>query len=65
MNTKSGDEDQLMNAIANHGPISIAIDASLKTFSFYSYGVYYDDACGKCRVSGLAWPLLHFIVSAE
>lgn len=34
-------------AIAKHGPISVAIDASHKTFSFYSHGVYYDPACGK------------------
>ncbi|XP_076276388.1 C1 family peptidase 26-29-p isoform X3 [Lasioglossum baleicum] len=34
-------------AMAKHGPISVAIDASHKTFSFYSHGVYYDAACGN------------------
>ena len=45
---RSGAEDDLMNAVATKGPISIAIDASLRTFSFYSNGVYYDKNCGKC-----------------
>lgn len=39
--------EALKIAIAKHGPISVAIDASHKTFSFYSHGVYYDPACGK------------------
>ena len=43
---KSGDENELLSAIADQGPISIAIDASLKSFSFYSNGVYYDSNCG-------------------
>lgn len=38
--------DAMKIAIAKHGPISVAIDASHKTFSFYSHGVYYDPACG-------------------
>jgi len=40
-------EAALMDAIANVGPISISIDASLKTFDFYQSGVYYDPACGS------------------
>jgi len=39
--------EALKIAIAKHGPISVAIDASHKTFSFYSHGVYYDPVCGK------------------
>ena len=34
-------------AIAEHGPISVAIDASHKSFTFYSHGVYYEPACGE------------------
>jgi C1A family cysteine protease len=44
---KSGDEDALMSAVGQFGPNSIAIDASLKSFSFYSHGVFYDKACGN------------------
>lgn len=29
-------------ALFTHGPLSVAIDASHKTFSFYSHGVYYE-----------------------
>jgi hypothetical protein len=48
VNVTSGDPDALKVAVAKHGPISIAIDASRKTFSFYSNGIYYDPECGKC-----------------
>ena len=43
----SGNVSALVVAIYEQGPISIAIDASLKTFSFYSNGVYYDSSCGE------------------
>lgn len=46
VNVTSDNVDALKIAIAKHGPISIAIDASHKTFSFYANGVYYDPACG-------------------
>ncbi|GAB0089449.1 digestive cysteine proteinase 1 [Sergentomyia squamirostris] len=39
-------------ALFKHGPLSVAIDASRKTFSFYSHGVYYDKEC-KNDVDGL------------
>jgi hypothetical protein len=48
VNVTSGDADALKVALVKHGPISVAIDASRKTFSFYSNGIYYDPECGKC-----------------
>ncbi|XP_076749125.1 C1 family peptidase 26-29-p [Xylocopa sonorina] len=45
------DANAMKVAIAKHGPISVAIDASHKTFSFYSHGVYYDAACGNTEES--------------
>lgn len=47
VNVTSGDRDALKAAVALHGPISVAIDASHKTFAFYSHGVYFDPECGK------------------
>ncbi|CAK9805575.1 Counting factor associated protein D [Anthophora plagiata] len=47
VNVTSGDVNAMKIAIAKHGPISVAIDASHKTFSFYSHGVYYDSTCGN------------------
>lgn len=47
VNVTSGDPEALKYAVAKHGPISVAIDASHKTFSFYSNGVYYDPECGN------------------
>ncbi len=47
MNTESGDVKGLREAIALNGPVSVAIDASLRSFSFYDYGVYYDKDCGQ------------------
>ena len=37
----------LVQAIYEHGPISVAIDASHLSFAFYSHGVYYEPSCGK------------------
>lgn len=42
VNVTSGDPNALKVALLKHGPISVAIDASHKTFSFYSHGVYYE-----------------------
>ena len=47
VNVTVGSEDALKVALLKHGPISIAIDASQRTFSFYSNGVYYEPKCGK------------------
>ena len=55
INVTTGDQDALKVALAKHGPISIAIDASRKTFSFYSNGVYYDP---ECREYSLTYSLL-------
>ncbi|KAL7631755.1 UNVERIFIED_CONTAM: hypothetical protein RMT77_017936 [Armadillidium vulgare] len=41
----SGSEDDLLSATATIGPISVAIDASQRSFNFYSEGVYYEPDC--------------------
>jgi len=45
VNVTSGDEMALRQAIALHGPISVSIDASHRTLSFYDSGIYYDPVC--------------------
>ncbi|XP_026499984.2 digestive cysteine proteinase 1 [Vanessa tameamea] len=45
VNVTAKNENALKLAIFKHGPISVAIDASHKTFSFYSNGVYYEPKC--------------------
>uniref|UniRef100_A0A8D2NPY1 Peptidase C1A papain C-terminal domain-containing protein n=1 Tax=Zosterops lateralis melanops TaxID=1220523 RepID=A0A8D2NPY1_ZOSLA len=35
----------LKAAIYKHGPVAVSIDASHKTFSFYSNGIYYEPKC--------------------
>lgn len=47
VNVTSGSEPALRMALLKHGPISVAIDASHRTFSFYSNGVYYEPTCGN------------------
>ena len=46
----SGNLTALRVAIATQGPVAVAIDASLKTFSFYAFGVYYDEKCGELNI---------------
>jgi hypothetical protein len=36
------DEEALMEALAKHGPVAVAVDASQESFRFYSEGVYSD-----------------------
>ncbi|KAJ3641087.1 hypothetical protein Zmor_027607 [Zophobas morio] len=40
----SGDENSLANAVANNGPVSVAIDAT-DELQFYSQGIIYDSTC--------------------
>lgn len=42
INVTENSPDALKVAMLKNGPISVAIDASHKTFSFYSHGVYYE-----------------------
>ncbi|XP_061164739.1 procathepsin L-like [Saccostrea echinata] len=45
VNIPSGNELQLQKAVASVGPISVAIDASVKTFHLYKEGVYNEKRC--------------------
>ena len=47
VNVTSGDLEALKIALAKQGPVSVAIDASHRSLSFYSSGIYYDATCGE------------------
>lgn len=44
-NVTTNSVEALKHAVKNYGPVTVAIDASRPTFTFYSHGVYYDDKC--------------------
>jgi len=48
-NVKTGDENDLQ-AKANVGPVSVAIDASQNSFQLYESGVYYEPACSSTQL---------------
>ena len=47
VNVTAYDQQALKAAIAARGPVSVAIDASHRTLSFYANGVYYEPDCSQ------------------
>ena len=50
MDIPEGDEHALKEAVAIHGPVSIAIDASQSSFQFYHSGIYDDPNCSSTQL---------------
>ena len=50
MDIPEGNEQALKEAVAIHGPVSIAIDASQSSFQFYHSGVYDDPNCSSTQL---------------
>ncbi|XP_041515908.1 testin-2-like [Microtus oregoni] len=46
-----GCEKALMKAVAKVGPISVAVDASPRSFRFYENGTYYEPQCRKVHLN--------------
>lgn len=49
--TQVGSENDLTNALARVGPVSVAIDASASTFRSYRSGVHYSRSCSSRRLN--------------
>jgi len=49
--TRAGSENDLTNALARIGPVSVAIDASPSSFRRYRSGVHYARSCSSSRLS--------------
>merc|ERR1711973_12372 len=47
---KSGSEEALETAVAQVGPVSVAIDAGHKSFQMYKQGVYYSKECSSKKL---------------
>ena len=47
VNVTSGDSDAVKVALVKNGPLSIGIDASHRSLSFYSSGVYFEPECNN------------------
>ncbi|CAF1290752.1 unnamed protein product [Adineta ricciae] len=50
-NITSKDESALQQAVANIGPISVAIDASHNSFQLYKGGVYHEVFCSQIHLN--------------
>ncbi|EGC34558.1 hypothetical protein DICPUDRAFT_153222 [Dictyostelium purpureum] len=48
---RRGDEGDLQQAIATHGPVAVAIDAGHISFQLYKTGVYYEPYCSSYSLS--------------
>uniref|UniRef100_A0A8C8R9L4 Counting factor associated protein D n=1 Tax=Pelusios castaneus TaxID=367368 RepID=A0A8C8R9L4_9SAUR len=51
INIPAGNVTALKAAIFKHGPVAVNIDASAKSFLFYSSGIYYEPHCGNSSIS--------------
>merc|ERR1719361_2383010 len=43
-------ERHLKAALANEGPVAVAIDAAHRSFQFYSSGIYYEPECSSMQL---------------